>query len=95
MAVTSVVVRQTKTTFIADVTFSADADTVSGNIAHGLGIIPLKASFTPFGGAETIVAGLRINSVDATNCIVAKIIVAAGSLGAVGRLVLEAPHSIT
>ena len=95
MAVTVSTVRQTGTTFIADVTFSADADTVSGNIAHGLGAVPLKMSFVEFGGTNTIVAGLRINSCDATNAVVAKIIVAVGSLGCVGRLTLERPHSIT
>ena len=95
MAVNPVTRLQTGTTFISDVTFTADADTVSGNIPHGLGAIPLKMSFVEFGGSNTIVAGLRINSVDATNCVVAKVITAAGSLAVVGRLILERPHSIT
>lgn len=94
MAVTSATILAGTTRFIADVTWSADADTDSGNIAHGLGAIPLSQQISLQAGTNTITPTVFIKSVDATNIVVSKLITAAGSGGTKARVEVSLPHSL-
>ena len=82
-------------TKVFDIEATADGDTVTGNIAHGLGAVPRSISIVGL----TVAAQLSLwvaTTIDATNIELTKD-TAAGS-GAVGnqvRLIVSLPHSIT
>ena len=98
MAIAGTTVKQTKTTFITDIT-CADADTGPTTIAHGLIGTPLEfAIVNTVSGATTVIPNWAITA-DATNISLSKQNIA-GSGGAVPgttvviRVTAKLPHSI-
>jgi len=78
-------------TYAANLSF-LDADVASGNIPHGLGVIPLEVMLTPTGYGATICA-LTVTTIDITNIVVTKSSGAANT-ACTARLIVSAPHSI-
>jgi len=72
---------------IWDVTFSADADTVSANIPHGFPEAPEEVHLLP--RANPCALGLaRVTTLDGTNIVLTKS-TTAGSLGSIYRLIAK------
>ena len=95
MAVTVTAVLSGKTTYIADITATADADTDTGNVAHGLESAPLDYSVAAIEQATAELSAWAITSVDATNIVVTKsTAVGSGSANKQVRVRVSLPHSI-
>lgn len=94
MAVTITTVLAGADTFIFDVEATADGDTGTGAVAHGLGTAPLMVTLTPLLAAARV-SDWIVSAVDATSVTLAKTTAAGG--GATGnqvRCVVRRPHSI-
>lgn len=95
MAVTVTTVLAGKTIFIADIEATADADVSSGNIAHGLGAVPLDFSIVNLQQAPAALSAWALTTKDATNLVLtASNAVGSGAAGAQVRIIARLPHSI-
>lgn len=96
MAITVTPVLAGTTKFIADITADADADTVTGNIAHGLGAIPLSAcGIQLLSQALTALSAWALTTLDATNLELTKLASAgSGNAAKQYRVEVSLPHSI-
>ncbi len=96
MAVTVTPVLAGKTKYICDIEATADADTDTGNVPHGLGAIPLEVSVAPL---QQVAAGLSlwaVSTIDAVNIVVTKSVAAgSGVAGNQVRVTVSLPHSLT
>lgn len=80
---------------IWDITATADADTTTGNIAHGLGATPLFFSLTPLLQVPASLSLWALTTKDATNLVLTKATTASsGNAGAQIRLCAWLPNSI-
>jgi len=96
MAVTVTPVFAGATRFIADVEATADGDLTSGNIAHGLGAVPLSVFVTPLQQAAGALSAWAATTLDATNVVLTKSGAAgSGVAGAQVRVEVALPHSLT
>lgn len=95
MAVTVTTVLAGVYTFIADVEATADGDTDTGNVAHGLPAAPQDVALCPLLQAEAGVSLWAVTTIDATNLVLTKS-TGAGSGGAGNqvRVVASLPHSL-
>lgn len=96
MAVTNTTVLAGTSTFIFDIAATADADVTTGNVAHGLGAIPLDIS-----GVQTLsqaigaLSAWAVTTVDITNVVCTKLAtVGSGSATKQYRVRVSLPHSI-
>ena len=96
MAVTVTTILAGTSTFIADITATADADSTTGNVAHGLGAAPLDVSLCMLQVlATTAIPSWAITTKDATNLVAQKATgVGSGVAGAQVRMRASLPHSI-
>lgn len=96
MAVTITPVLSGTTSFVCDVTWSADADANTGAIAHGLPALPIFWTITAFPSANlNALSNAVIVSVDATNVEAKKRTTAgSGSPTPQARVIVSLPHSI-
>jgi hypothetical protein len=79
--------------YIADCVFANDADT-TGNVPHGLGLVPLHVVITPTNMIAATVP-MAATTIDATNVALTKVGVGAGSAAASPvRVMISRPHSI-
>jgi hypothetical protein len=92
MALTVVPVFQGQNLYIADCVFTVDGD-LAGDVAHGLGVIPLYVSITPTTMVAATVA-LGATVIDATKVTLAKIAGAGTAAGSAVRVEIRRPHSI-
>lgn len=101
MAFVPTVIYSSKSLFVCDLTFTADTDVTSGNIAHGIkggiggsGVVPELAYFATGGATKATaaaqrLANLAVGSIDATNIVIDKVnAVGAGSAAPLARLVV-------
>lgn len=96
MAITVTTILAGTYTFIADVVASADGDTVTGAIAHGLGVAPSDVTLCPLLQAAAEAAAWALTTRDATNIELTKATTAgSGNASASVRVVARVPHSIT
>lgn len=96
MAVSTTPVLSGTTKFIFDVTATADADTTTGSVAHGLGAVPLSVIITPLvSQALTALSAWAVTTLDGTNIALTKL-TSAGSGNASPQLRVEVslPHSV-
>lgn len=94
MAVTVTNILVGSTNRIFDVEATADADTGSGNVAHGLAETPLEVVLTPLLAAARI-SDWILTTRDGTNVAVGKTTtVGSGAAGAQVRVHASLPHSI-
>lgn len=94
MAVTVTTVLAGTSRFIADIESTADADITSGNIAHGLGAIPLSVKLTPL-LTEFFTSAPNVSTIDGTNLVVTLAnAVGSGVANAQMRIEAELPHSL-
>ncbi len=94
MAVTITTILAGTSRFIADLEATADGDITSGNIAHGLGSIPLSKYLTAL-LVEFYVSTPAITTLDATNIVVT--MSNAGGSGVANdqmRIEVSLPHSL-
>lgn len=96
MAVSSATILAGTTTFIADVTATADADTVTASIPHGLGAVPLSVTITPLlSQALTALSAWAVTTLDATNIVLTKLTsTGSGNANPQVRVQVSLPHSI-
>lgn len=95
MTVTVTTVLAGAYTFIADVEATADADTDTGSVAHGLGAAPQDVSLAALLQAEAAVSAWAVTTIDATNLVLTKGTGAgSGGAGDQVRVVAKLPHSI-
>lgn len=95
MTVTATTVLAGSYTFIVDVEADADADTVTGNIAHGLPAAPTELAITALLQAAAALSGWAITTADATNIEATKGTGAgSGTAGNQVRLLARVPHSL-
>ena len=81
-------------TKVYDIISDADANTTTGNIAHGLGQIPQSVVITPVLAAARISAWIA-TTVDATNVVLGKTTTAGSGNAAVQvRLIVARQHSM-
>ena len=95
MAVTVTTVLAGANAFTFDVAATADADTTTGNVAHGLGDTPVEVTLTSLQQVATAISAWAVTTLNGTNVVLTKGI-GAGS-GAVGnqvRCTVRRPHSI-
>ncbi len=78
-------------TYIADVA-SDGTDVTSGDIAHGLGVVPLEVSVSPITADLASIPSWAATTIDATNIVLTRD--ATGAAASSVRLVVKAPHSI-
>jgi len=92
-AVTTATVRRTGDVFVFDVTATADADTVTASIPHGMGVIP-DVHITQLIIQTVVSAALwAVTTLDATNLILTKATgVGSGNAGAQLRVYAERPR---
>lgn len=94
MAVTVTAVLAGTSTYIADITATADGDLTTGNIAHGLGAAPLLLAICPL-LANAWASVWRVTTADATNLVVEKSNVGgSGVANAQVRVSAMLPHSL-
>jgi len=92
-AVSTATVRRTADVFVFDVTATADADTVTASIPHGMGVIP-DVKITQLIIQTVVSAALWcVTTLDATNLILTKATgVGSGNAGAQLRVYVERPR---
>lgn len=96
MAVTNTTVLAGAYTFIFDVAATADSDTTTGNVAHGLGATPLDISVAPtLSQALTALSAWAVTTLDGTNVVGTKLAsTGSGSATKQVRIRVSLPHSI-
>lgn len=96
MAVTNTTVLAGYTSFIADTTATADGDTSTGNIAHGLGAQPLMGFFTQLiSQALTALSAWALTTFNTTDIVGTKLAsTGSGNASAQVRWIAMLPHSI-
>lgn len=96
MAVTNTTILAGYTTFIFSITATADADTTTGNVAHGLGATPLDISGVQLiSQALTALSAWAVTTVDATNVVATKLAsIGSGNASPQYRIRVSLPHSI-
>lgn len=67
MAYTVTTVRRTADELVLDIIKSADADTVTGNIAHGMGVIPNVEVTQILSQALAAMSNFAVTTIDVTN----------------------------
>ncbi len=70
--VTVTELRRSNDQVVLGVIATLDADTDTGNIAHGLGVVPNPPIITPTLQAEALLSGWAITTRDATNIVATK-----------------------
>jgi hypothetical protein len=93
MAISATLVKQTATTYIADIT-ALDADTGPTSIAHGLVGTPLSLAITWNATAATTVIPNWAITATSTNIVLSKQNNVGSGGAAVIRVVAKLPHSI-
>lgn len=97
MAVTVTTILAGTSRFICDVEATADGDTTTGNVPHGLGAVPLSkhiALVQNFAAAAN--PGWALTTVDAVNLVgTCSADVGTGVVGDQVRLEVQLPHSLT
>jgi len=92
VSITNVLVRPD--TLVIDVTATADADTTTGLVPHGMGAAPAIALVTPLLSAARV-SDWIVETLDATNIELTKTTGAgSGAAGAQVRVTVLRPHSI-
>jgi len=92
-AVSTATVRRTGDVFVFDVTATADADTVTASIPHGMGVIPDVKLTKLIAPGATVVHAWAATTIDATNIILTKTTaVGSGNAGAQVRAYVERPR---
>lgn len=92
MAVTITTVLAGKDTFIADVAVT-NSETSSGNIAHGLGLVPKEVVVTPKVAVVAASAQWAATTIDGTNIVLTRDATGASVADTV-RVMAKTPHSI-
>lgn len=92
MAVTITPVLAGKDTYIADIAVDA-AELASGNIAHGLGVIPKDVKITPLVAVVAASGSWAATTIDITNIVLTRHTTGASTADTV-RLIVKRPHSI-
>lgn len=81
--------------FICDVEATADADATTGNIAHGLGVIPKDVTITELLQVSAAISAWALTGRTNTNLVATKGVgVGSGAAGAQVRICASTPHSI-
>ena len=92
MAVTITTILAGSSRFIADLEATVNADVTSGNIAHGLGVVPLSVYLTAL-LVEFYPSTPALTTIDTTN-----LVVTMANAGGVGgdqmRIECSLPHSL-
>jgi len=92
-AVSTANVRRTGDVFVFDVTATADADTVTASIPHGMGVIPDVSLIKLIAPGATVVHAWAVTTLDATNLILTKTTaVGSGNAGAQLRVYAQRPR---
>lgn len=92
MAVTLTPILAGKDTYIVDVVVDA-ADLSSGNIAHGLGVIPKSVNITNKVATVATSAAWAASTIDITNVVITRHVTGASTADTV-RVIIKTPHSI-
>lgn len=90
MAITITAVLAGANIYIADVESDNNADVSTGNMAHGLGAIPLEAELAPL-HVNFYASQWRVTTLDITNIVVTKTAPAGGVAANQMRVIVRRP----
>lgn len=95
MAVNVTVVPTGAYSFVADIEATADGDTVTGVIPHGLGAAPTIVALANLQQAAAALSAWAVTTIDAVNIELTKsVAVGSGAVGDQVRVSVMLPHSI-